>query len=34
MDQDDYARPMRDPAGTTCPYYRDGDEYIIVRHKM
>ncbi|MBQ9606008.1 MAG: hypothetical protein IJV16_02375 [Lachnospiraceae bacterium] len=34
MDQDDYARLMGSPAGTACPYYRDGDEYKIVRHQM
>ena len=34
MDQDDYVRLMGSPNGTACPYYRDGDEYKIVRHQM
>ena len=33
MDEDDYGRIM---AGSyaSCPYYRNGDEYAIVRHQM
>ena len=33
MDEDDYARLMRDHR-TECPYYRNGDEYAVVRHQM
>ena len=39
MDEDDYARMMGESAMThgaraTCPYYRNGDEYAVVRHQM
>ena len=39
MDEDDYARMMGEGAisgGThaTCPFYRNGDEYAVVRHQM
>ena len=34
MDEDDYARIMSAPARQACPYYRDGDEYKVVRHQM
>ena len=34
MDEDDYARLMGAPVGQSCPYYRDGDEYKVVRHQM
>ena len=32
MDEDDAAR-LSD-RGQACPYYRDGDEYKVVRHQM
>jgi len=33
MDEDDYGRLMqREFKG--CPYYKDGDEYKVVRHQM
>ncbi|MBQ8084578.1 MAG: hypothetical protein IJ232_00555 [Lachnospiraceae bacterium] len=33
MDEDDYGRLMsNDFKG--CPYYRDGDEYKVVRHQI
>ena len=33
MDEDDYARLL---AGKreSCPYYRNGDEYMVVRKQM
>ena len=33
MDEDDYGRMM---TGQTrgCPYFKDGDEYKVVRHQM
>ena len=34
MDEDDYARLMGAPSVQSCPYYRDGDEYKVVRHQM
>ncbi|MCR5774590.1 MAG: DUF6472 family protein [Lachnospiraceae bacterium] len=34
MDEDDYARLMGAPERQACPYYRDGDEYKVVRHQM
>ena len=33
MDEDDYMRLMTD-SHYTCPYYRNGDEYAVVRHQM
>ena len=33
MDEDDYGRLMADRS-FTCPYYRNGDEYAVVRHQM
>ena len=33
MDEDDYAR-MLERGGKECPYWRDGDEYRVVRHQM
>ena len=33
IDQDDYARIM-DSARPYCPFYRNGDEYAVVRHQM
>ena len=33
MDEDDYARLMQD-AHRKCPFWRDGDEYAVVRHQM
>lgn len=34
MDEDDYARLMGAGSGQACPFYRDGDEYKIVRHQI
>ncbi len=33
MDEDDYARLISD-IRQACPYYRDKDEYKVVRHQM
>ena len=33
MDEDEYARFLTD-THYTCPYYRNGDEYAVVRHQM
>ena len=33
MDEDDYARLMEGRV-RTCPFYRDGDEYKVVRHQL
>ncbi len=33
MDEDDYGRLMTDHS-FQCPYYRNGDEYAVVRHQM
>ena len=33
LDEDDYAR-MLERGGKECPYWRDGDEYKVVRHQM
>ncbi len=33
MDEDDYARLMEMPR-SRCPFYRNGDEYAVVRHQM
>lgn len=33
MDEDDYAR-LVGKSVKNCPYYRDGDEYKVVRHQM
>lgn len=33
MDEDEYVRLMSD-THYSCPYYRCGDEYLIVRHQM
>ena len=30
MDEDDYARLMQE-SHTSCPFWRDGDEYSVVR---
>ena len=32
MDEDDMARLMN--GGRECPFYRDADEYKVVRHQM
>lgn len=32
MDEDDYARLMS--GSRECPYYQNGDEYLVVRHQM
>ena len=31
MDEDDYRRMLYEK---TCPFYRNGDEYAVVRHQM
>jgi len=33
MDEDDVARLYQSPE-ESCPYYRNGDEYDLVRHQM
>ena len=33
MDEDEYARFLSD-RHYHCPYYRNGDEYAVVRHQM
>ena len=33
MDEDDYMRFLTDKH-TTCPFYRNGDEYQVVKHQM
>ena len=33
MDEDDYGRLLTEGA-TACRYYRDGDEYKVVRHQI
>ena len=33
MDEDEYMRPISDQH-YQCPYYRNGDDYRIVRHQM
>lgn len=33
MDEDEYARFLSDRR-SACPYYRNGDEYAVVRHQM
>lgn len=33
MDEDDYAKFLADPH-YSCPFYRNGDEYAVVRHQM
>ena len=33
MDEDDFMR-MMEQGQAACRYYRDGDEYRIVRHQM
>ncbi len=33
MDEDDYARIMTQ-SSRDCPYWRNGDEYAVVRHQM
>ena len=33
MDEDDYSRLMTGGL-RECPFYRDGDEYRVVRHQM
>ena len=34
MDEDDYFRLISGERKRSCPYYRDGDEYKVVRHQM
>ncbi|MCR4840012.1 MAG: DUF6472 family protein [Lachnospiraceae bacterium] len=33
MDEDDYMRLLSDRS-FSCPYYSNGDEYLVVRHQM
>ena len=33
MDEDDVARLMQS-GRESCPFYRNGDEYAVVRHQM
>ncbi|MCR5235904.1 MAG: DUF6472 family protein [Lachnospiraceae bacterium] len=33
MDEDDYAHIMTQ-SSRDCPYWRNGDEYAVVRHQM
>ena len=33
MDEDDYARMMQE-THKQCPFWRNGDEYAVVRHQM
>ena len=33
MDEDDYGRLMQQ-SFKECPYFKDGDEYKVVRHQM
>jgi len=33
MDEDDYRR-LVESSYRECPFYRDGDEYKVVRHQM
>ncbi len=34
MDQDDFSRLMSGDGRSSCPFFRDGDEYKVVRHQM
>ena len=34
MDEDDYARLFSGKREESCPYYRNGDEYRVVRKQM
>lgn len=33
MDEDDYAR-MQNSHYKECPFYKNGDEYAVVRHQI
>ena len=33
MDEDEYVKFLTD-SHYSCPYYRNGDEYAVVRHQM
>ena len=33
MDEDDYGRLMNSQH-SSCPYFRDGDEYKVVKHQI
>ncbi len=33
MDEDDYAH-LVSGSRSSCPYFRNGDEYLVVRHQM
>lgn len=34
MDEDDYVQMMMSGSRRGCPYFRNGDEYQVVRHQM
>ncbi|MCQ2538050.1 MAG: DUF6472 family protein [Lachnospiraceae bacterium] len=34
MDEDDASREFQDSKRSSCPYYRNGDEYAVVKHQM
>ncbi|MGI6021402.1 MAG: DUF6472 family protein [Lachnospiraceae bacterium] len=34
IDEDDYARMMNNRHSGACPYFRNGDEYRVVRHQI
>jgi len=33
MDEDDYYKLLSSEK-SSCPYYRNGDEYLVVRHQI
>ena len=33
LDEDDYVRFLQGRS-SSCPFYRPGDEYLVVRHQM
>lgn len=33
MDEDEYARLLED-RHSSCPFYRNGDDYAVVRHQV
>ena len=34
MDQDDVSRLMSGDRRSSCPFFRDNDEYKVVKHQM
>ena len=34
MDEDDWAKQAYGDVKQSCPFYRDGDEYKVVRHQL